>query len=488
MRPAGSLAIGRDLGNMARPRRPWRGRLSQGNPLPTSPPPTDPHATADEPRPPAARRSADLPLNAFQRVLRHWEEAHPYNAAQVMEVRRETNVVAASAAWDRSLADLGLGRVEMGRGAYHYASPRRTTLKLLDASTPLAAHLSAELNRPFSDPTEPPFRPFLLPDPTAGTWHLGVVYQHWVADSVAVRRLLRRWLLHTFAPARLDPTASLHATDGYLALAGFAPGAETPGQTLLTLIRRHLRYRRVRKVKPVGSDDCRVAVLIGQADGVVNQLVAAAHATGVRANDLLLAAAARAADGRVPAQVRRNRPDLAVGSIVDLRPLVGGRLDDQFGLFLGFAETVCRPVDLASPVATVKAVARQSRMHRERGVWRSTLGWLVASLATRPFVPAKRVYGFVRKETPMSAGVSNVNLNRTWVAAESPGLIARYRRISPAGPLAPVVFSVTSLGDDLHLSLTYRTALFTADDAEALAKTFWAELKALTGTGDAGNL
>ncbi len=76
------------------------------------------------------------------------------------------------------------------------------------------------------------------------------------------------------------------------------------------------------------------------------------------------------------------------------------------------------------------------------------------------------------------AGVSNVNLNHTW-AAHHPELVVRYRRISPTGPLAPVVFSVTTLGDDLQLSLTYRGALLTRDQAQELADAFLVELAAL---------
>jgi hypothetical protein len=170
---------------------------------------------------------------------------------------------------------------------------------------------------------------------------------------------------------------------------------------------------------------------------------------------------------------------LAVGSIVDLRPLAGGRLDDQFGLFLGFAEVHCRPAELASPAELVDCIARQNRLHRWRGIWPSSTAWLMAALVFRPLVPPRRLYSFLRKETPLIAGLSNVNLNPTWVASEHPDLIAAYRRVSPTGPLVPVAFSVTSLGSDLQLSLTYREALLTGGQARELAGAFLAELALL---------
>ena len=456
-----------------------------------------------------------LPINAFQRLLRSWDLIHPYNAAQVMELRQPVDVPAASAAWGQTLEACGLGRVVAGRWHYQHiglnGEMARYPVRQLTVGSSLEAHLSGELNRPFDDPSEPPFRPFVLPDPAASTWHFGVVYQHWVADSVAVRLLLQRWVHRMFAgfyadgQADSDPAVDLarfgyfstadatahrpatrpgpvrHADTGYIGLASLSPNDEAAEPTLLTLIRRHLRYRRCRKVVTHGDRDYPVAVALGEAAGMVPRLVAAARRRGVRVNDLFLSAAARAADGRVPTQTRQNRPDLAVGSIVDLRPLARGALDDRFGLFLGFSEVVCRPHELTSPAKLVATVARQNLLNRRRGVWPSSIGWLIAALATKPFVPAKRLYGFVRKETPIVAGVSNVNLNRTWVAAEQPGLIARYRRISPTGPLAPIVFAATSLGDDLHLSLTYRSALLTDAQAHELTTAFLAELNALCG-------
>ncbi|HEX8913515.1 MAG TPA: hypothetical protein VF796_14240, partial [Humisphaera sp.] len=172
--------------------------------------------------------------------------------------------------------------------------------------------------------------------------------------------------------------------------------------------------------------------------------------------------------------------DLAVGSIVDLRPLARGALDDCFGLFLGFAEVTCTPAEIASPDKLVAEVAKQNAQHWRRGLWHSSVGGLLAAVAVKPLVKPHKLYHFFRKEAPLVAGVSNVNLNRTWVHGQFPGLVARYRRVSPTGPLAPVVFSVTSLGDDLQLCLTHRTALLDPAQARGLADEFLGELEGLT--------
>ncbi|MDB5296929.1 MAG: hypothetical protein JWO31_2912 [Phycisphaerales bacterium] len=464
-----------------------RFRQHEGNP-PLATPPTN------SPAPPGARLAhgdptGPIPLNAFQRIIRGWERVHPYNAAQAMEVRRPAvDPAAAAAAWAATLDEMKLGRVEARAISYRHVGlngeAARYPLRVLPAGTSLDAFFAEEMNRPFADPGEPPFRPFLMPDPAAGTCHLGVVYQHWVADSVAVRHVLRRWLERLFLPPGQHARRPIrHAGIGYFGLLGTAPGSLSAVQTVLSVIRRHLRYRRARKVRAHGPADYPVGVVLAESRGLVPALVAAARNRGAKVNDLFLAAAARACDARVPAQARRNRPDLAVASIVDLRPLARAALDDRFGLFLGFSEVVCRPADLRSADRLVATVAGQNRTHRHHGVWPATVGWLAAALIARPLVPPAKLYHFFRKEAPLTAGVSNVNLNRTWAGRHAADLLARYRRVSPTGPLAPVVFSVTTLGDDLQVSLTYRVALLTADQARNLADAFLAELAALTGAG-----
>jgi hypothetical protein len=225
----------------------------------------------------------------------------------------------------------------------------------------------------------------VLRDVAAGTWHLGLVYQHWVADSVAVRHVLRRWMERLLLPpARHARSKVRHAHIGYLGLLDTAPGSLTPAQTVLSMVRRHLRYRRARKVVTFGDGDYPVGVVLAEAAGRVPALVEAARRAGAKVNDLFLAAAARACDGRVPTQHRANRPDLALGSIVDLRPLARGALDDRFGLFLGFAEVVCRPDEIRCPRRLVATVANQNKAHRQRGIWPSSVGWLMAALAARP--------------------------------------------------------------------------------------------------------
>jgi hypothetical protein len=427
----------------------------------------------------AASASPLVPLNAFQRLARAWERVHPYNAAQVLRVRGPLDLPALERAWAAALEGTGLGRVRMVGEAFRHESLNgelmRYPVRVRPAGASLEAHLSAELNRPFGDPGEPPFRPFVAP--SADGYSFGVVYQHWVADSVAIRLLLREWFRRLYDAGRGTARPLRHSAAGYWRLFGPGRGGWRPVEVAMSLFRRHMRYRRARKVRTFGEQDYPVRVLLREApEGLVQRLYAWARDAGVKLNDVFLAAAAESCQRLVPVQHRRNRRDVAVGSIVDLRPYAGTDLDDTFGLFLGFTEVVCRPPELCDFAKLVRSVAMQNRRHRQLGIGQSSLGWMIAAVAAGRFVPGERLYHFFRKEAPLLAGVSNVNLNRTWAAEYHPQLITDYLRVSPTGPLAPLVFTLTTLGPRLTLSLTYRPALLDEQMASQLATIFLARL------------
>ena len=403
-------------------------------------------------------------LNLFQRLTRRWETVHPYNAAQVLRVSGRIDRSVAAGAWAESLRALGLGRVRViddSRFCHETLNGEmdRYPLTMLPAGASLEAHLTAELNRPFDDPDEPPFRPFLRQE--EGESYFGVVYQHWVADSVAIRYVLQEWLARIFDPSAARGAALRSAPGGYWRLFGRRAGWRID-EGLLSGFRTHMRHRRVRKVKTAGAADYPVRVTLHEAPvGAIEGLRSFARRHKCKLHDVLLAALAEACSRHVPAQLRRNRRDLSVGSIVDLRPHAVERLEDAFGLFLGFTHVVCRPDDLRDWPRLLRRVAAQNRVHKINGLPQASMLWMLAAMAFGPLVPDAKLYSFYRKEMPMAGGLSNVNLNGTWAARYHPHPLRQYIRVSPTGPLVPLVFSATTLGPQLSVSMTWREALLT---------------------------
>ena len=193
--------------------------------------------------------------------------------------------------------------------------------------------------------------------------------------------------------------------------------------------------------------------------GLIDALRGAARRRGVKVTDMLLAAVADACNRHLPLQSRPSRRDLAVGNIIDLRPHARHHLDGRFGLFLGFSYCFCSPRDLNDWPRLLKAIAMQSRACGQAGVAPSSTAWMVAALAVQRFVPSKGLYHFYRKEMPLTAGLSNVNLNATWARRYHPWPLLDYLRVSPTGPMCPLVLGATTLGDRLRLAITYRQSL-----------------------------
>jgi hypothetical protein len=427
-------------------------------------------------------------LNVFQRLVRQWDTVHPYNAAQVLRLRGKPDLLAIRRAWHSTLATLGLGPVCVRGRQFHFEAVNGNAVKynvpLVAAEVLLCEHISAELNRPFDNDTELPLRPFIVEE--EGSFYLGVVYQHWIADSSSIRLLLREWFVRIFDPASAVEAPAIIPRGGYWANFGPHRMRWRLGEQFLTLLRSACRFRRVRKLRTQGSTDFRMRFAIHRIPaGMLQQLLAVARHNKVTLNDLFLAAIADVCDRFNPIRHIPRRKDLALGMIVDLRSRARRDMSRVFGLFLGFANVICRREDLCNWPRLVRQIARQTKIHKETDAPQASAVWMFAALAAARFVPIHKSFRFYRKHMPLAGGISNVNLNQTWAAKYYPDPIMEYIRVSPTGPMVPLVFTTSTLGEDLLVGLTYRSALFSDDLADKIAATFLSRLAQLAECGDA---
>ena len=99
----------------------------------------------------------------------------------------------------------------------------------------------------------------------------------------------------------------------------------------------------------------------------------------------------------------------------------------------------------------------------------------------------------LHKTVPVVAGISNVNMTNSWVDSAAPDRatgsasasvsdaprVLDYVRISPAGPLIPLVFTLTTIRGRLSVCVTYRTVAFHADKLSSLVDDFVERLEAV---------
>src|SRR5690606_30148391 len=102
-------------------------------------------------------------------------------------------------AWEETLARHGLGAITLRRDRYSISDRPGDGVRLLAPDESIEAHLTTAMNTRF-DNANVPFRPFICQQ-GQDCW-VGLIYSHWVADSVSIRMLLREWFCRVHDPAR----------------------------------------------------------------------------------------------------------------------------------------------------------------------------------------------------------------------------------------------------------------------------------------------
>ncbi len=415
-------------------------------------------------------------INLFQHLVRQWEGLHPYNGAQAIKVRRPLDLEASRQAWHDALQVLGLGALTLQGNSYTYrclnGDAIHYTVQPCPRGTTLEQWIGQELNRAFTDLDACPFRPFAIEEED-GCW-FGLIYRHWVADSISVRKVMREWFVRMFDPASATTQPLRLSERGYLSLFGPTRTGWQTGNVLLSTLRWQSQHNLVRRVEDKKSfRDLRVDFkLLPPISGLISPLHKQAHALGATVNDLFLAAIAEACDHYVPTKHRGRRHNLSVGTIVDLRNKAEEPLDDVFDLLLGFTSVCCTPYELADFDRLLASIVAQTRRQKSQGAaeasWLRLLGGLVAGKT----LSSKNILNFYRKRVAMAGALSNVNLNRCFASGYHPDPIVQMVRAAPTGPMAPVVFTTTTIGQDLSVGLTYRPAIVTEDKANELLFAF----------------
>ena len=214
--------------------------------------------------------------------------------------------------------------------------------------------------------------------------------------------------------------------------------------------------------------------------GEIHDFRGAARRLGVTVNDLFLSAMAMVCAELAPISRNGKRPDVGLGTIVDLRPSSRVDLSNTFGLFLGFTSVIARPGDLADLSRLIQSIAAQNRLAKKTGVAQASPLRMAIGLMMGKIYSPRRLVEFYRKRMALAAGISNVNLTGSWLSDVAGQGVVEYVRVSPVGPMLPMVFTPTTLDDRFHVGLTYRSNLIDDERAEKILAAFFARLRQLS--------
>lgn len=433
---------------------------------------------------------SQMRLNIFQQLMRSWTTLGPYNAGQAMRLSGSADIQLWKRAVNAVVGGIGLGtpQVQGDSAIFTHCLPIMPNV----CQEPLASVAARELNTPFLA-DDIPLRFFVVPE-NEEYWLL-IIYDHWIADSWSIRELMK-WILSAYCGNPAPSRATLHLTDkNFGDLFQRHRGPFSAPKRIMHAARRYLSHRRSWRFDLADPMDfsagCSMHAL---PDGLVDALTVCAKANQCSLNDLFLASIAMVI-GQITADDRYKRRrrwwagmrnSVSIGSIVDIRALADQPLNDTFGLFLSSCITTFRKPEKQTPSALIRHAARQTRAFKNRCGAVAAFGELaVVKYVSDLYGQPRHKALFFQKNCPLLAGVSNVNLTGAWMdqTAGIGGMVQDYVRISPVGPLLPVVFALTTFRSRLSLCLTWRKSALTNTQAATLAEAFMTFLEELQTAG-----
>jgi hypothetical protein len=406
-----------------------------------------------------------------------WNDSHPYNAVHAVLIPRPLDRQRLESVLKEWLERAGLTGlvVNARKGRYGYTGgPADVDLKVVepgaDARAALEAQMEAQINAPF--PVSRAFTPFrFFAIPCGDAFYLGAAYCHFISDADPVVEFM----------SGLTEAYSLNGTCNPPPVPDLYPRA---ARYLLPLILRYgLRwlagvpsfvFNISRASKP------RYAAKEGRTNRLATYRLAsvefariceAAREWGVTLNDLFLASLVKALAPMAHKRSRGRRNRIAVSSIAsarrDIGPAAQGKLTPLLGSFIVF-----HPLPDGMPMRDIAGnVSRQTRaIKRSRGYLRTLLDMRMALPVLRKSSPERREKIYTQNY-PLWGGITSVNLNRLSRDGGQRAPLDYVRAVS-TGPACPLVLSITTYGEALNVTVSYRPAVFSRDEVDRIVAEF----------------
>ncbi len=436
-----------------------------------------------------------VPLNSFQRVMLQWSDVHPYNACHLyclsglgdpQRFRESARRAMAAAGWGRAV-------VEAGR-RYALFGPCddvevRQAAEIAPGRDELDREVASELNRPFDRPECRPVRFVFAADRAEACHWIVVTYDHWTADSVTMRLLMRRILAEYLG----EPSANrglLEVCDRSLLGALREPLSPwRRWRTAVNTVARSLFERQPVKPPATRQEGREVGFRLFRGDDeMADRLWRFARAHGATVHDVFLAVLHQVLGRHLPCRRSLTQCDeIALGSIVDIRPETADALRESLGVLLGFWTLRERVGAFSSLHEAVERIAVRTRQIKAQRTHLDSLVSIAIGAAAWPWLPRPWRARLMRRTMPLTAGVTNVVVRDRWLEQNLAATIVEYARAAPLGPTVPLVISPTTMGNRLSIGFTYAAGEFAEATIAEIIDEIWSSLRRAAAEADAGN-
>lgn len=408
-------------------------------------------------------------LNLFQSAMLRWRGFHPYNAVHVAELPGPLDAARLATVVCDHLCALGVTglRLDAGKRRFEFTGGRVDyPVPVLEGGADPLPVIEREMERQLNEvfPATGAFEPFRFFAVSAGdTFHLGVAYDHFVAGGDSIVALLKGIAVRYRGGGEPAPPPVLYPPT-YSRLFLRNPFKFYFGQ--YSLPGMLLRARRAFRPRyPYGDGWYNAFASLELPPDLYRAVVATAKRWGITFNDLLLAMLFQALSPEVPERRdARRRREIAVASVINIRHELAGSPDLAFGQFLS-SQLVSHAVPAGIPLeALARDIRVQTQRVKRRKLYLQTLYMLSWGGLVWPFMTPEQRKQMYAKNYPVWAGLSTLNVDALWRNAAGASPVLHYLRAVSTGPFSPLVMAPASVGDCLHIGLSYRTAAFSRDD------------------------
>jgi hypothetical protein len=417
-------------------------------------------------------------LNTFQRTILLWNEIHPYNAVHVVRIPQRLDVPRLTALINNHLEynDLVNLVIDRGKKRFRYqGGPSHVAIKSLetedDVLTALHREVQEQLNIPF--PVKAginPFRFFAAGDDNS--FYLGLVYFHLISSADSIVSLMRNIVLSYMEGETPEHYPKLIPYRGaYLKL--ITTSLRHLARWLFTLPENITRLRESYrpKYRDINNSDIGFS-FFSIKPHQFRALMNVCKQWDVTVNDMFLALLLKSlsplASERYSAPRRKN---LSVASIVNIRKDLSVDNPAYFGAFLSSFLVSHRVSEGLSLEELVKDIRCQTKKIKKHRLYLRTILEMQTALFLIPSFFRKRKKIFYSKYYPLWGGITNINLNTIWVQHGNKISIDYFRAVS-TGHATPLVFSFTTVNDNMNIGVSFRETVFTRGDVENMISAF----------------
>lgn len=371
----------------------------------------------------------------------------PYNAVHFIKISQAINISKLEESIQNNLLELGLGTPSFSNKVVNFYS-KKNKITLYKCQSSIIDHAQLQLNQPF-DKNDIPIRFYLIN--SSNEFYLSLTYNHWLADAYSIYKLIIQIISDRsqtyFTPLQLSIANN---KNNFKYVLKYWHLCTSLAKSLYTFASAHRSHQKDL------TASCFYVAIHAFPKPTLDLLKILSKKHQVTINDIFIAALARVFLNKTnlsSIDVKRKffkpkRNKIIISVITNIRELGKYKLENIFNVFLGYFNLAFNATENITNETLLRQVNKKTlTAKKSQQALKNTLLFKIQSWY---YKRSKNKYRLFHKNTPITVGISNMNLK----PEQSSVITGEYIRFSPSGAICPVVFNFTTFNKVLILTIT----------------------------------